>query len=162
MRNDGIRRSIDADQAGQRAGVDAGDTDAAIGLHPGIKMLRAAEIRRIGHILTHDRAQRMGVQRLHILWVGTNIADMGKGEVDDLPGIGRIGHDLLIARHSGVEADFAHRLSFGAKAPTPDNLARRQYQYACRSGGRARRGGVGHDWGRSVQKIAAMSLRHRA
>jgi len=36
-----------------------------------------------------------------------SIADMREGESDDLPGIGRVGEDLLVARHRGVEADLA-------------------------------------------------------
>ena len=34
----------------------------------------------------------------------------GKREGDDLPGIGGIGQDLLIAGHGGVEADLADRV----------------------------------------------------
>src|SRR5689334_10056738 len=36
---------------------------------------------------------------------------MREGEGDDLPGIGRVGEDFLVARHRGVEADFADRVS---------------------------------------------------
>src|SRR5207302_9102021 len=53
---------------------------------------------------------------LDVLVVGANIADMGKGEGDDLAGIGRIGEDLLIAGHRGIEADLADRMAGGAKA----------------------------------------------
>jgi len=43
---------------------------------------------------------------------------MRKGEGDELPGIGRIGENLLIAGHRGVEADLADRLAFRAEAKT--------------------------------------------
>ena len=56
------------------------------------------------------------IHGLDVLVVDADIADMGKGEGDDLPGIGRIGEDFLIAGHRGIEADFAHRLTDGAKA----------------------------------------------
>src|SRR5262245_17335502 len=36
---------------------------------------------------------------------------MRERERDDLPGIGRVGEDLLVARHRGVEADLADRMS---------------------------------------------------
>src|SRR6516162_2250567 len=41
---------------------------------------------------------------------------MRKGEGNDLPGIGRIGENLLIAGHRGVEADLAHGIAGGAEA----------------------------------------------
>ena len=133
-----------ADQAGKRAGIDARKPDPAIGCHPVAKMLRAAEIGRAGHILSNDCAQRMRVVCLNILRICADIADMRKGEVNDLPGIARIGHHFLIAGHCGVKADFANRAAFGTKAPAPDQITTCQNQYACRSGGRARSGRVSH------------------
>jgi hypothetical protein len=44
-----------------------------------------------------------------VFGVGADVADMGKREGDDLAGIGRVGHDFLIAGHRGVEADLADR-----------------------------------------------------
>ncbi len=41
---------------------------------------------------------------------------MREGEGDELPGIGGIGQDLLIAGHGGIEADLADRVAFGAEA----------------------------------------------
>ena len=41
---------------------------------------------------------------------------MREGEGDELPGIGGIGEDFLIAGHRGVEADLADRVALGAKA----------------------------------------------
>ena len=58
------------------------------------------------------------VHRLDVFVVGADIADMRKGEGDELPGIGGIGEDLLIAGHRGVEADFADGLAFRAEAKT--------------------------------------------
>ena len=85
-------------------------------------MLRAAEIGWVGYILPHNRAQGMRVQCLDIFGVRADIANMRKGEVDDLPGVRRVGHHFLITRHGGVEADFTNRLPFGAKAPAPDHF----------------------------------------
>ena len=41
---------------------------------------------------------------------------MRKGEGDDLPGIGGIGEDFLVAGHGGVEAHLADGVAGGAEA----------------------------------------------
>ena len=43
---------------------------------------------------------------------------MRESEGDELPGIGGVGEDLLIAGHRGVEADFADGVAFRAEAKT--------------------------------------------
>ena len=58
------------------------------------------------------------VRRLDVIVVGADIADMRKGEGDDLARIGRIGQDLLIAGHGGVEADLADGFA-GRAEPGP-------------------------------------------
>src|SRR6516225_5440277 len=67
----------------------------------------------------HDATRawrRREVDCLDVLVVGADIADMREGEGDDLLGIGRIGQDLLIASHRGIEADLADRVPRGAEA----------------------------------------------
>ena len=59
---------------------------------------------------------------------GADIADMGKGEGDDLPGIGRIGQYFLIAGDRCVEAHLAHRGAGGADPETPVYRAVVQHQ----------------------------------
>ncbi|MGY3440263.1 hypothetical protein ACVW17_000264 [Bradyrhizobium sp. USDA 4473] len=59
--------------------------------------------------------RRRHVHRLDVFLVGTDIADVREGEGDDLAGIRRIGEDLLIAGHRGVEADLADGVAFGAE-----------------------------------------------
>ncbi len=66
---------------------------------------------------------RRGVRRLDIVVIGADIADMGEGEGDDLPGIGWIGEDFLIAGHGRIEADLAHGLARGAKPGPLQNEA---------------------------------------
>jgi uncharacterized protein YqeY len=53
---------------------------------------------------------------------------VGKGEGDDLPGIGRIGQNFFIAGHRGVEADLAHRMAGGAEAEAFEHGAVGQHQ----------------------------------
>src|SRR3546814_13073759 len=57
--------------------------------------------------------------RSHILRVRANIADMGKGEGDDLPRIAGVGQDFLIAGHRGVDADLADPRAGRAIALSP-------------------------------------------
>jgi hypothetical protein len=81
---------------------------------------RGAVVRRIGDRCAQDhpaRARRCRhVHRLDVLVVDTDVADMRKGEGDELSGIGRIGEDLLITGHCGIEADFADRLALRPEA----------------------------------------------
>ena len=87
----------------------------------------------------HDAAHpggRGGVDALDVFLVGAHIADMREGEGDDLAGIGRVGQDLLVARHRGVEADLAGRLADGADAEAFENRAVLEHE----NGRRARLG----------------------
>ena len=68
------------------------------------------------------------VDRLDVVLVGADIADMRKRERDDLAGIGRIGEDLLIAGHGGVEANLAGRMPGGAEAEAFEHGAVGEHQ----------------------------------
>jgi len=121
MRDHAVGGAVQADRAGQSAGVDARQADAAIALQPGVEMLGAAEIGRIGHVLADDATQGVRVDRLDILGIGADIADMREGKIDDLARIRGIGHHFLIAGHRGIEADLAHRRALGAESLAPDD-----------------------------------------
>ena len=115
MRDHGVGHALVADQRGQRARIDAGETDDAARLQPFVEVLRRAIIRRRGDGRVQDDAararRRRHVDGFDVVFVGADIADMREGEGDDLAGIGRVGEDFLIARHGGVEADLADRMS---------------------------------------------------
>ncbi len=91
-------------------------------------MLDGAVIRRVADVGTQDEATRRRVRRLDILAIGADIADMRKGEIDDLAGIGGIGQDLLIAGHRGIEADLAERRAVRADATSPPHAAVAEHQ----------------------------------
>ena len=55
--------------------------------------------------------------------VGAGIPDMGKGQGDDLPAVGRVGEDFLVARHGGVEDHFANSLARSADGNAAKNGA---------------------------------------
>ena len=67
------------------------------------------------------------IDGLDVLLVGSDDADMRKGEGDDLPGVGGVGEDFLVAGHRRVEADFADRFAGRAEAKTFDDEPVRQH-----------------------------------
>ena len=95
--------------------------------------------------------------------VGADIADMGEGEGDDLPGVGGIGQRLLVAGHAGVEADLSHRLgrAVRAESPSPEDAPVREHERGRRP--RRRLGAVGHARpgrrGRRARKIGEREAR---
>ena len=77
-----------------------------------------------------EDAEATGVhaRRLGVLGVAAHVTDVGIGERDDLPAIGRIGEDFLIARHGGVENRLANHLSRHANGFAPKPAAVLQNQ----------------------------------
>jgi hypothetical protein len=137
--DDGVRRALLADQRGQRAGVDAGQAMTPRRFSHWSRSCACAVVRRIGDVGLEDRADRAGASRrgqvLDVLVIGADIADMRKGEGDDLAGIGGIGEDLLVAGQRRVEADFRDRFARGAEASALDDRAVGQHQQAVGSRG---------------------------
>ena len=138
VRDHGVRHAVDPNAAGERAGVDAGDTDDAARLEPVVEVAGRAVIRGLGDrgVQHHAARPRRGrhVHGLDVVLVGADIADMGEGEGDDLPGIGGIGEDLLVAGHGGVEAHLAHRMAGRAEAHAFDHGAVGEHEQRGRLG----------------------------
>ena len=145
VRDHRVGRAAHANAPGQRARVHPRQPDPPVPAHPLVKPLDRTEVGGRGHVLAHDHAERMRQVRFRVVRVRADIADRGKGEGDDLPRERRVGHDLLIAGHRGVEAHLAHRAAFRAKPAPPRHLAGRQHEASRRSFRRAKRRGVGHD-----------------
>ena len=119
--DDAVRRAPVADAPGQPPRVDPRDRRRCHGtLSQGSSDWVGAVIGGLGDRRRAPRPRAAGVVVSMSSCVGADIADMGKGEGDDLPGIGRIGQDFLIAGDRGVEADFADRRP-GAPMPRPQN-----------------------------------------
>ena len=112
-----------AEAPGQPAGVDAAHGDQVVALQPGVEVLGVAVVGRVGDVRAEDRAPGGGRGRLDVFRVGADVADMGEGEGDDLPGVGGICQDFLVAGHRGVEAELAERGAVGARAPAPEDAA---------------------------------------
>ena len=107
-----------ADVAGEPAGVDPGDAGHAVEAQIGVERAGGAPAARAAGQVAHDHAPAAGPGRLAVGGVDAVVADVGIGEGDDLPGVGRIGHHLLVAAHHGVE----HHLARGDVGGSSDGL----------------------------------------
>ena len=120
VRDHRVGHALFADQHGQRAGVDAAQTDDAAAFKPVVEIAGGAVVRlRRDGGMQNDAAgarPRRHIHALDVFLVGADIADVGEREGDDLPGVGGVGEDLLIAGHGGIEADLAGRFARGAQA----------------------------------------------
>jgi hypothetical protein len=134
MGDDARGRAAVADQTREAPRVESRHADEAVRPEPVIERLGRAPARGLGDIGGEDQAAGRRGDRLQIVAIGADIADMGKGESDDLAGITGIGEDLLIAGHGGVEADLAHGRTRGADAAALQHGAVGQHQNAGRNG----------------------------
>ena len=134
MGDDRIGHALVANERGERARVDAIEADDSARREPARQRRLRAVVRGLGGLGGEDRAERAGAAReidgLDVLVIRADIADMRKGEGDDLPGVGGIGQNLLISGHRRVEADLADRLALSPDAEALERLARGEHQHA--------------------------------
>jgi hypothetical protein len=94
-----------ADVAGEAAGVDAGDAGHVRGPQEAVEVAVGSPVAAAPSQVAHDDAAGEGSAALVVESGDAVVADVGVGERDDLPGVGRIGDDLLVAGEGGVEHD---------------------------------------------------------
>src|SRR2546421_4557471 len=85
--------------------------------------------------VAHDEPRGVYLRRFAILVVHPGIADVRIGEGDDLPAIRRIGEDLLIAGHGGVEHHLADRRALRADRAAVEHRAVREDEDGALSAG---------------------------
>ena len=56
----------------------------------------------------------MRPRRFHVVAVGTGIANVRIGQSNNLPAVGRVRQNFLVAGHCRIEDDLANCLAFGA------------------------------------------------
>jgi hypothetical protein len=112
-----------AQVAGEPASVDARDGADAMAGQPLFQRLLGPPVRGQRREGTEHRTGGIRCVGLHVLRVHADIADMRKREGDDLPGIGRVGQDLLIAGDRGVEHDLRRADAGDAMASTEEHGA---------------------------------------
>ena len=98
-----------ADATRELARVDASDAGDAVGAELGVEVglappARPATSQVAHHDTAAERALGLEVGQVHAV-----VADVGVGERDDLPRVGRVGDHLLVAREHRVEHHLARR-----------------------------------------------------
>ncbi|MPM56949.1 hypothetical protein SDC9_103766 [bioreactor metagenome] len=116
-----------AQHHGEAAGVHSGDAGAAVPFEVVGKRLRRLVVGGGVQFMDDQSVQKQSAG-FDILRIASVISDFRRSEGDELPGVGRIGHNLLIAGHSGVEYRFADRIPGSAEAPAPEDGAVGQRQ----------------------------------
>ncbi len=116
-------RARRADVPDERARVDAGDPRDAVGGQPVEPALVGAG--RVGGVdrLAHDRPGRVDAVGLVGARADPVVADVRRGEGDDLAREARVGHRLLVARHAGREHHLAGHVATRADGVAVEALA---------------------------------------
>ena len=106
-------RARAADVARQPPGVDARDARHLVPAEEAVEIVGRAPVRRPAGQIADDHAPASRGPRLVVALVDAVVPDVRIRERDDLPGVRRIGEDLLVARERGVEHDLARRHTVG-------------------------------------------------
>src|SRR5580658_6170598 len=91
----------------QRPGIHFSDTDDIVRPHVLIQATLRHQPRKLLLQVPADQPPDLYTRRFHIAILHSVIADMYAVHDQHLPIIAGIGKDLLVTRHSGVEADLA-------------------------------------------------------
>ncbi len=100
----------------QGAGVDLGEHGNLVALEIFLGNFLRTPVGADARELADDQALDVRTGRLVVFGVGAVIADLGIGENYDLPGVGRIGENFLVASDGSIKNDFAVTFAFGAEA----------------------------------------------
>ncbi len=109
-----VLRTTLAQDPSELARVDVGDADDLVGGEIRAQITGRPEARDEPRQIADHEPGSVGPARLDVLGIHADVADVRVGERDDLPGVRRIGEDLLVARHRRVEHDFADGVAGGA------------------------------------------------
>jgi len=125
----GLEGASDAELLGNRAGVDAFEAGDIVRGQVFIERLAAAPTAGDGAQFADDVAGDLGAIALGVKRVDAVVADLRRGHRDDLGKIGRVGQNLLVARHAGVENGLAEHRFPGAKRRAAEHTAIFQGQH---------------------------------
>ena len=131
--DENLAGAVVTDMTGQHSGVDAFNTGETVFLHDVRQRSGAAEVGGTVVVFAHDERNAGGTLGLAVIFVDAIVADHGVGHNDGLIGIGRIGHDFLIADHRGVEDELADALTGTAEAVAEEFAAVFQNEFSVKS-----------------------------
>jgi len=118
MGDDRIGQAFFADKIGQRARINAAHRNDVAGNQPVVEMQVTAIIGGLGDFGLEDRPDHpvscILTKRLKVFAIGSDIADMREGKGNNLPGIGWIGENFLIAGNRCIETNLCLRHTFSA------------------------------------------------
>ena len=112
-----------SDTPGQGAGVDSLDSERFMGLQKLLQALARAPVARRVLMFPDDESFQMDSCRLHILRVDSGVSDERAGHHHDLPLVGGVGKDFLVAGHPRVENDLAQDFALPGKDIPPVNTS---------------------------------------
>ena len=124
--------AADPQAANQGAGVDALDAGDVVPLQVRSKVAAGAKVARNAVELADNEALHLRMGRLFIFRVDAVVADQRISHGDDLSLVGRIGQDLLVAGHAGVENDFAEGFVVRSKAAAGEDCSIFQSEFGGR------------------------------
>jgi hypothetical protein len=107
----------------QRARIQVGDYRDAVLAQELAGFLVGSPVAGNRRELAHHQAFDVRARGFAVRGVGSVIPDLGIGQDDDLPGIGRIGEYFLVAGDGGIEDDFAGSLGGRTKTPALEDAA---------------------------------------
>ncbi len=113
-REDALHRPAGPQPPHQSPRVDRFNGDDAGRLQIFGQAALGAKIALHAAVLADDEAGQLRPPALDVLGIDAVVADLRVGHRHDLAAIARIGEDLLVAGHRGVEADFAVDFAIGA------------------------------------------------
>src|SRR5207302_3016086 len=100
---------------GQGASVDVVDARDPVAFQVGVERVERTEAARVLRMPAHDESTDPGLLRLAVGVIDAVVSLQRVGHADHLAGIRRIGEDLLVAGHSGVEDHLALAERIGAE-----------------------------------------------
>ncbi len=104
--------------ANERARVNVSNDRNAVTLEICLRGFAGAPVGRKLGKFADDQPFDVGLAGFLVIEIGADVADVGIGEANDLPGIAGIGEYFLIAGEAGIENDFAAAAGASARRTT--------------------------------------------
>jgi hypothetical protein len=112
--NDAAEGAEFAEVEDQRARVDIPDDGNFVAIEIELRAFAGAPVGSNLRELANDERFDVRARSFFILEIRADIADVGIGETDDLPGIAGIGENFLVTGEAGIENDFTAAARDGA------------------------------------------------